>query len=126
MWKAVEKACNSVTGKKSKIILKGVEDPLQNAEELNCFFSEIGPKLDEMFGPDPNVVTEPILDCHPLVLQLVSETEIRKIVMNLSVNVASGDDSFSPKIIKAALPIFIPIITSLINKSIRAKVVPNK
>ena len=126
VWKAVERAYNSVTRKKSKIVLNGVEDPLSNAEVLNSFFSDIGPKLDDLLGPDPNVITETVVECNPLILQPVSEAEIRKIVINLSLNVASGDDGFSPKIIKAALPVFVPIITALVNKSIRSKVVPNK
>ena len=39
---------------------------------------------------------------------------------------ASGDDGFSVCIIKSALPVFIPIITNLVNKSIVSKCVPPK
>ena len=126
VWRAIEKAYNTVSRKKTKFRINNVDDPLENAEILNKFFIEIGPTLDENLGPDPGVATENSLECPLLTLHLTNENEVSKIVQNLSVNTASGDDGFSARIIKAALPVFIPIITNLINQSIIQKIVPQK
>ncbi len=126
IWKAIDKAFNTVTRKRSKIKLQGIDDPATNAKLLNDFFIDIGPSLDRDLGPETDIITESVLDCPPLTLHLTDETEIRKIVSGLSISTASGDDGFSPRIIKAGLPVFIPLITHLINKSITCRIVPPK
>ena len=81
---------------------------------------------DDDLGPETNVVSETSIDCQPMTLKLTNEKEVSKIIAGLSVHTASGDDGFSAKIIKAALPVFVPLITIIINKSILNQVVPQK
>ncbi len=70
VWQVFEKAFSSTTQKKTKIILNGIEDPAENADVLNKFFVEIGPTLDRALGDDNDIVTESVIECQPLTLQL--------------------------------------------------------
>ncbi len=126
VWRAIDRAYNTVSRKHTKIWINDIKNPTENAELLNKFFIEIGPTLNQDLGPDPDVKTETTLSCPPFLLHLTNEAEVTKIIQNLSIHTASGDDGFSARIIKAALLVFIPIITTLINWGIKQKVVPKK
>ena len=97
MWHTTQKAFNSANRKQTKIVLNGIENPAGNAEVLNTFVVKIGPTLDEALGVDSDIVTEPVLECHQLSLQLTNEKEISTIIQNLSIHTASVEDVFSTR-----------------------------
>ena len=55
----------------------------------------------------------------------VSSREIRKIVMSLPSNKASGHNKVSMSVLKDALPCILPILTVIVNRSLLTSVFPS-
>lgn len=68
--------------------------------------------------------TNIILDSDEFRFRAVSTVEVRKIIQSCPSNKAPGKDKLHMKVIKDALPVILPVLTELINRSLLTSVFP--
>ena len=56
--------------------------------------------------------------------QAVTEKEVESVVKGLSSNKAPGHDKITTRVLKACLPVILPVITSIMNNSFRTNCFP--
>ena len=112
------------TSKKETITsINDLTDPLQIADELNKFFSNIGPELASDIPASPlqldlaPVQGIPVLELEPLTVE-----EVTKLIMNISDSKVTGEDEIPVRFLKMTTA---EIICHIINRSIITKIVPD-
>ena len=99
-------------------------DPMDIVNELNKYFSTIGPELDSAIGPSNLILNYNNRPNIPLLkLQDTTEEEVKKLLMAISDSKATGDDGIPIRFLKMIPDIISTILTHIINTSIRTNVV---
>lgn len=132
-WKILKEAIGKHTNKDSLpqnfiINNKNITDRKIIAESFNSFFSNIG-KITSANIPSANkhfteFMNNPTL--HSMYLEQVDPNEVINIVHKMKPKTSSGHDNISTKLIKLSLHNILDPLTSIINKSFTAGIVPIK
>ena len=109
-------------------------DVTELANEFNEFFTSVGARaaaeskrlasvnaLPEYKAPSANT----IFHLEEFRFRAVTTFEVRKIIVSFPSNRAPGMDKLHMSVIKDALPVILPVLTELINRSLLTSVFPS-
>ena len=105
--------------------INGETEPAKMAEQINVLFSMIADKLAENFPRQTPDQTEKVRNQPKFHLQTTDEKEIEKLINNLSLASAIGNDGISPRVLKSAVKPLSILISELFNKSIISGIFPD-
>jgi len=109
-----------------------VDDPIQVAEELNTFFTQIAEvtlqqnkqPVNSRLEEDPNFLNCPLVQ--PFDLIPTTWEEVSQVIHDLKNKSSSGLDEYSAKVVKHCAVELIPPLVSIINKSFSLGQFPSK
>jgi hypothetical protein len=105
-----------------------ITDPQQIADDLNSFFTNIGPNLASSI-PLQNKHSRDYLQNHTnfkFKFTLINTEVLSKVILNMKSKKSAGIDNLSMNFIKTYSTILIPPLTILINQSLSKGVFPTK
>ena len=126
LWKVIKQVMRSFKKPAHFTEINGKHKPSEIAEEMNRFFTDIGPGLamniphsllNLNFSPDENL--------EKLELTHTDFAKVHKLLMKISASKATGSDGIPVRFIKLCANSVIPIIVHIINRSIDTCIVPN-
>ena len=95
------------------------------AEKINNYFADLGINLAERI---PASLVELDLDFKgdypPFALESITESDIRKLLDNMSSNKSTGIDGVPIRFLKMARDLSLKLLTNIINKSLATVTVP--
>ena len=110
-----------------------VQDRLLKGQELtnafNDYFSTIGKTLHDTFAAnqsEPNIHASPTPQEHMFKFRDVLPSEVENILRSLSIDKATGPDNIPAKLLKPITAVITPLLTHILNCSLRNGVVPSQ
>ena len=96
-----------------------VTEPRESANIFNNFFTDIGPKLAKDL-PEHNQIPESYVKPLNTIFrfQLVTETDVSKLLYTIKTTKATGHDRISAKLLKDSADVIAKSLTTIFNKSI--------
>ena len=106
---------------------KTLSSNADKAAGLNDFFSNIGKMVEQKIPKTQTKFDQYLTNPNPqnIIHKECTDIEIIEIIRNLQNSKATGPNSIPTNLLKIASPIIVPILTSLINKSLNQGVFPS-
>ena len=98
----------------------------EKADKSNEFFATIGTKIQEELGHQPDEATNENLEENLGNFQFAEEnlTNVEKLINNIKIDVATGEDNIGAKLIKDSKSTIAPMLTKIINKCYKLNTFP--
>ena len=122
-WKLLSYITNR---KKNKATVEPEMMTQEKADKCNKFFATIGTKIQEELGHTVDEATNENLEENIGNFQFYEEnpTNIEKLIDNIKIDVATGDDNIGSKLIKEGKTTITPLLTKIINKCYQLNTFP--
>ena len=122
-WKLLSYITNR---KKNKANVEPTLMSQEKADKSNKFFATIGTKIQEELGHKPDEDNNENLDENLRNFQFSEENpaNIEKMINNIKIDVATGEDEIGAKLIKDSKTTITPILTKIINKCYKLNTFP--
>ncbi len=125
LWGKINEAFGRSTKGNTITEINGKCEPEEIAGEINRYFTGVAAQLSENFGNEMPQQTEKVLHHPKLHLKTVDVALVKKLILGLSLSTAVGEDSISPRVLRAAIEPLSVIITRIINLSIVTGICPD-
>ena len=106
-------------------VTKSVLPKSQQAEVINDFFANIGPKLGDKF-PDPPALEDVLYDGDTLKIDPITQPDVSRLINKISMYKSSGIDNVSSRVLKDFLALSLREIMMLFNNIINTGIFPDK
>ena len=122
-WKLLSYITNR---KKSNASVEPSMMSQEKADKSNEFFATIGTKIQEELGHQPDEATNENLEENLGNFQFAEEnlTNVEKLINNIKIDVATGEDNIGAKLIKDSKSTIAPLLTKIINKCYKLNIFP--
>ena len=125
LWKVVKQLFGSRKGKNRLNSINGKVEPVDMANEINDFFSDIGPRLAEGIPESLlDIDLEFREDRELFHFHEIEDSDISKIMSSISSNKSTGVDGIPIRFLKMCHNTVCTILKHIVNQSLKTRVVP--